>query len=158
MKRGPQRKEFGCRCGFPGFYRVFLSTTSLESYLWGQRSIPKRFSFVGGGSVRFFLPWRWHWKSGTCTELSEIDFQFVANLRVNFAYPSCDARDEAPAIVSRKCGSQFATHFCVLLTLLSKERTWRTHRKESKDSVGPRTSSSSFLPFFASLFRISFRV
>ena len=30
-KWGPQRKDFGGRYGFPGFHRVFVSTTGLES-------------------------------------------------------------------------------------------------------------------------------
>ena len=31
-KWGPQRKDFGGGHGFPGFYRVFVSTTGLESF------------------------------------------------------------------------------------------------------------------------------
>ena len=40
--------------GFPGFYRVFVSTTGLESFSLRPEKFPKRFSF-GGGRVRFFL-------------------------------------------------------------------------------------------------------
>ena len=36
-KRGPQRKDFGGRYGFPCFYRVFVSTTGLESFSLGQK-------------------------------------------------------------------------------------------------------------------------
>ena len=53
-KRGPQRKDFGGRYGFPGFHRVFVSTTNLESFSSRPEKFPKRFSF-GGGRVRFFL-------------------------------------------------------------------------------------------------------
>ena len=45
-KWGPQRKGFGGGCGFPGFYRVSVSTTGLESFLLGQRSSPKDFLSV----------------------------------------------------------------------------------------------------------------
>ena len=39
---------------FPGFYRVFVSTTGLESFsLRPEKFPPKRFSF-GGGRIRFF--------------------------------------------------------------------------------------------------------
>ena len=55
-KWGPQRKDFGGRYGFPGFYRVFVSTTGLESFSFRPEKFPKRFSF-GGGRVRFFLLW-----------------------------------------------------------------------------------------------------
>ena len=53
-KWGPQRKDFGGRYGFPGFYRVFVSTTGLESFSFRPEKFPKRFSF-GGGRVRFLL-------------------------------------------------------------------------------------------------------
>ena len=53
-KLGPQRKDFGGRNGFPGFYRVCVSTTCLESFSLKPEKSSKRFSF-GGGSVRFFL-------------------------------------------------------------------------------------------------------
>ena len=53
-KWGPQRKDFGGRYGFPGFYRVFVSTTGLESFSLRPEKFSKRFSF-GGGRVRFFL-------------------------------------------------------------------------------------------------------
>ena len=57
-KWGPQRKDFGGRyailMGFPGFYRVFVSTTGLESFLLRPEKVSKRFS-LGGGSVRVFL-------------------------------------------------------------------------------------------------------
>ena len=53
-KWGPQRKDFGGRYGFPGFHRVFVSTTDLESFSLRGEKFPKRFSF-GGGRVRFFL-------------------------------------------------------------------------------------------------------
>ena len=36
------------------FYRVFVSTTGLESFSLRPEKFPKRFSF-GGGRVRFFL-------------------------------------------------------------------------------------------------------
>ena len=51
QKWGPQRKDFGGRFGFPGFYRVFASTTGLEGF---SEKFSKQFSF-GGGSVRFCL-------------------------------------------------------------------------------------------------------
>ena len=53
-KWGPQRKDFGGRYGFPGFHRVFVSTTDLESFSLRPEKFSKRFSF-GGGRVRFFL-------------------------------------------------------------------------------------------------------
>ena len=53
-KWGLQRKDFGGGYGFPGFYRVFVSTTGLESFSFGPEKFSKRFSF-GGGGVRFFL-------------------------------------------------------------------------------------------------------
>ena len=46
-KCGPQRKDFGGRCGFPGFHRVFVSTTDLESFSLRPEKFPKRFSFGG---------------------------------------------------------------------------------------------------------------
>ena len=46
QKWGPQRKDFGGRYGFPGFHRVFVSTTSRESCLWGQKSSPNYFLSV----------------------------------------------------------------------------------------------------------------
>ena len=49
-----QRKDFGGRYGFPGFYRVFVSTTGLDSSSLRPEKFPKRFSF-GGGRVGFFL-------------------------------------------------------------------------------------------------------
>ena len=55
-KWGLQRKDFGGGYGFPGFYRVFVSTTGLESFSFGPEKFSKRFSFSGGG-VRFFLLW-----------------------------------------------------------------------------------------------------
>ena len=39
---------------FPGFYRVFVSTTGLESFSLRPEKLSKRFS-CGGGCVRFFL-------------------------------------------------------------------------------------------------------
>ena len=53
-KWGPQRKDFGGGYGFPGFYRVFVSTTGLESFSLRPEKFSKRLSF-GGGCVRFFL-------------------------------------------------------------------------------------------------------
>ena len=53
-KWGPQRKDFGGGYGFPGFYRVCVSTTGLESFSLRPEKFSKRFSF-GGGCVRFFL-------------------------------------------------------------------------------------------------------
>ena len=53
-KWGPQRKDFGGGHGLPGFYRVFVSTTGLESFSLRPEKFSKRFSF-GGGCVRFFL-------------------------------------------------------------------------------------------------------
>ena len=53
-ERGPQRKDFGGGYGFPGFYKVFVSTTGLESFSLRPEKFSKRFSF-GGGCVRFFL-------------------------------------------------------------------------------------------------------
>ena len=53
-KRGPQRKDFGDRYGFPGFHRVLVSTTGLESFSLRPEKFPKGFSF-GGGRVRFLL-------------------------------------------------------------------------------------------------------
>ena len=49
-KWGPQRKDFG----FPCFYRVFVSTTSLKSFSLRPEKFSKRFSF-GGGCVRCFF-------------------------------------------------------------------------------------------------------
>ena len=44
---GPQRKDFGGGYGFPCFYRVFVSTTGLESSsFFGQKSSPKDFLSV----------------------------------------------------------------------------------------------------------------
>ena len=54
QKWGPQRKDFGGGYGFLGFYRVFVSTTGLESFSLRPEKFSKRFSFVGG-CVRFFL-------------------------------------------------------------------------------------------------------
>ena len=54
QKWGPLRKDFGGGYGFPGFYRVFVSTTGLESFSLRPDKFSKRFSF-GGGCVRFFL-------------------------------------------------------------------------------------------------------
>ena len=51
----PQRKDFGGRYCFPGFYRVFVSTTGLESSSMRPDKSSKRFSF-SGGSVLFLLP------------------------------------------------------------------------------------------------------
>ena len=53
-KGGLQRKDFGGGYGFPGFYRVFVSTTGLESFSFGPEKFPQWFSF-GGGCVPFFL-------------------------------------------------------------------------------------------------------
>ena len=55
-KWGPQRKDFGGRYGFHGFYRVFVSTTCLESFSLRPEKFSKRFSF-GGRRVCFFLLW-----------------------------------------------------------------------------------------------------
>ena len=55
-KWGPRRKDFGGGYAFPGFYRVFVSTTGLESFSLKPEKFSKRFSF-GGGCVRFFLLW-----------------------------------------------------------------------------------------------------
>ena len=52
-KWGPQRKDFGGGYGFPDFYRVFVSTTGLESFSFRPEKFSKIFSF-GGGCVRFF--------------------------------------------------------------------------------------------------------
>ena len=40
-KWGPQRKDFGGRYGFPGFHRVFVSTTGLESFSFRPEEFPK---------------------------------------------------------------------------------------------------------------------
>ena len=53
-KWGPQRKDFGGGYGLPGFCRVFVSTTGLESFSLRPEKFSKRFSF-GGGRVRFLL-------------------------------------------------------------------------------------------------------
>ena len=53
-KWGPQRKDCGGGYGFPGFYRVFVSTTGLESFSLRPEKFSKRFSFCGG-CVRFLL-------------------------------------------------------------------------------------------------------
>ena len=53
-KWGPQRKDFGGRYGCPGFYRVFVSTTGLEKFVFEARKVFRMFSF-GGGSVVFFF-------------------------------------------------------------------------------------------------------
>ena len=55
-KWGPHRKDYGGRYGFPGFHRVFVSTTDLESFSLRPEKFPKRFSF-GGCRVRFSLLW-----------------------------------------------------------------------------------------------------
>ena len=52
--RGPQRKDFGGRYGFPWFYRAFVSTTGLESFALRREKFYKRVAF-GAGSVGFFL-------------------------------------------------------------------------------------------------------
>ena len=51
---GPQREDFGGGYGFPGFYRVLVSTTGMESFSLRPEKFSKRFSF-GGGCVRFSL-------------------------------------------------------------------------------------------------------
>ena len=40
--------------GFPGFYGVFVSSTSLESF--EARKVFQMISFGGGGGLRFALP------------------------------------------------------------------------------------------------------
>ena len=46
-EKGPQRKDFSGRYGFPGFWRVWGSTTTgLESFSWGQKSYPNDFLSV----------------------------------------------------------------------------------------------------------------
>ena len=55
-KWGPQRRDFGGGYVFPGFFRVFVSTTGLESFSLRPEELSKRYSF-GGGCVRFFLLW-----------------------------------------------------------------------------------------------------
>ena len=42
-KMGPQRKDFGGGYGFPGFYRVFVSTTGLESSSLRRKVLQKFF-------------------------------------------------------------------------------------------------------------------
>ena len=59
-KWGTQRKAFGGRYGFPGFYRVSVSATSLESnlvFLCGQKSSPKSFLLVVVMYAFFSLCW-----------------------------------------------------------------------------------------------------
>ena len=56
-KWGPQRNDFGGRYGILGFYRVFVSSTGLESFSLRPEKFPKRFSLGGGRHVRFFLLW-----------------------------------------------------------------------------------------------------
>ena len=51
---GATEEDFSGRYGFPGFLRVFVSTTGLESSSLRPEKFSKRFSF-GGGSVPFFL-------------------------------------------------------------------------------------------------------
>ena len=41
----PQRKDFGGRYGFPGFHRVFVSTTDLESFFFEARKVPQMIFF-----------------------------------------------------------------------------------------------------------------
>ena len=53
-KMGAKEKDFGGRCGSPGFYKVFVSTTGLESFFLRPEKLSKRRSF-GGGSVSFFF-------------------------------------------------------------------------------------------------------
>ena len=53
-KWGPQRKDFGGGYGFPGFYRVFVSTTGLKCFSLRPEKFSKRFGFRGG-CVPFFL-------------------------------------------------------------------------------------------------------
>ena len=78
-KWGPQRKDIGGRYGFPGFQRVFVSTTDLESVSLRPEKFPKRFSF-GGGRVRFFLLCRRVLETPAPTGLEEstaVHLQFV---------------------------------------------------------------------------------
>ena len=65
-KWGPQRKDFGGRYGFPGFHRVFVSTTGLESFSLGPEKFSKRFSF-GGGTVLFSSLLALEQATQTCT-------------------------------------------------------------------------------------------
>ena len=64
-KMGSQRKDFGGGFGFPGFYRVFVSTTG--SFSSRPEKFSKRFSF-GGGCVRFF----------SSLHLIHLEFELVA--------------------------------------------------------------------------------
>ena len=49
-----QRKDFGGRYGFPVFFRVFVSTTVLESFSLRPEMFSKRFAFGGGRVLLFF--------------------------------------------------------------------------------------------------------
>ena len=49
---GATGEDFGGRYGFPGFYRVLVSTTGLESFSLRPEKFPKNVSF-GGGRVLF---------------------------------------------------------------------------------------------------------
>ena len=53
-KLGATEEDIGGRYGSPGFNRVFVSTTGLESFSLRPEKFSKRFSF-GGGRVRFLL-------------------------------------------------------------------------------------------------------
>ena len=54
MKRGGHKERFGGRYGFPGFYKVLVSTTGLENFSFRPEKFPKKYSF-GGGRVLFFF-------------------------------------------------------------------------------------------------------
>ena len=70
-KWGPQRKDFGGGYGFLGFYRVFVSTTGLESFSLKPENFSQRFSF-GGGCVRFFFSACSFWSKDARVEGSEV--------------------------------------------------------------------------------------
>ena len=57
-KMGSTEERFRWWIWFPGFYRVFVSTTGLESFSLRPEKFSKRF-FFRGGCVRFFLLCIW---------------------------------------------------------------------------------------------------
>ena len=54
-KWGPQRKDFGGGYGLPGFYRVFVSTTGLESFFFEARKVLQKIFFRWWLCTLFFL-------------------------------------------------------------------------------------------------------
>ena len=79
QKCGPQTRDFGGRYGFlPGFHRVFVSTTDLESFSLRPEKFPKRFSF-GGGRVRFFLLLKWVKSRDSYHRIASENYRYDSN-------------------------------------------------------------------------------